>query len=437
MLCCAVCLAGSGRAAERPGWLVVGPWDGKIEGGIGGPESTLGAVVTKLRITIDLDQPPPFAGGGPIPAIDFPPIVKSVRMEGGELVLKRGGQTQTLSWRGEFSQASPGFWEGTLAATGAGTEVTATINYRAMERTWRVPALALRLDLAAWSALVLPAFLPKNMEWTCGGTARLEGALAWTPGGLDGAMALTLQDGRASSTDGGISVEGIEGVFKLVSLASLASAPDQRFTARAFTAGKVRLTNLVAATTLHAADRMTARIDGEGLGGRLAVEPFEFNPTEIRYTLNVRLDDIDAQPILAMFPTVPQGTGKLVGQVPVSWMNGLLGLGAGRLVLKEGSTGRVRFHNPGLLTQWWHWFIPGRKLAGRIESGTEELVISDLSIILHPPGAPAERAAVIHLKGVPADHPEQGPYTFDFNVNAPLENFINLGMKQDMIFDFK
>ena len=44
---------------------------------------------------------------------------------------------------------------------------------------------------------------------------------------------------------------------------------------------------------------------------------------------------------------------------------------------------------------------------------------------------------MIHLKGVPADHPEQGPYTFDFNVNAPLENFINLGMKQDMIFDFK
>ena len=87
---------------------MVGPWDAKIEGGIGGADSTLGAVVTKLRITIDLDQPLPFAGGGPIPAIDFPPMVKSVRLEGGELVLKRGGQTQTLSWRGEFSQAGPG-----------------------------------------------------------------------------------------------------------------------------------------------------------------------------------------------------------------------------------------------------------------------------------------------------------------------------------------
>jgi hypothetical protein len=446
-----VCLVVSGRAAERPAWLLVGPCDVGIEGNLSESESALRAVVTKLRITLDLDQTPPFSGSAaaspagpvvpkgasPVPAIDFPPIVKSVRVEGGELVLKRGSETRTLSWQGEFSQTSPGSWGGKLTATGTGTELTAALSFRATERTWRVSALMVRLDLSAWSALVLPMFLPKNMEWTCGGIATLEGAMAWTPGGLDGTMVLAVQDGRTGSADGGVSIEGIEGTIHLVSLARLASAPDQRVTARAFTAGQVRLTNLVAATTLLAADRMTARIDGEGLGGRLAVEPFEFNPTEIRYTLNVRLDDIDAQPILAMFPTVPQGTGTLVGQVPLSYAEGFLGFGEGRLALKPGTTGRVRFHNPGLFTQAWAWWLPGRKLLGQIEAGKEDLLVSELSILLHPPGAPAERAAEIRLVGVPADHPHQGPFTFDFNINAPLEGFINLGMTQDMSFDFK
>jgi hypothetical protein len=41
--------------------------------------------------------------------------------------------------------------------------------------------------------------------------------------------------------------------------------------------------------------------------------------------------------------------------------------------------------------------------------------------------------------GVPADHPRDGPFTFDFNINAPLETFLNLnlGKKQNMHFEVK
>lgn len=447
---CLLCLAVSSQAEDRPAWLVVGPWDARIEGRVDGLESALSVVIAKLRITLNFDHPLPLSaaadstagqasasGEGTIPAIDFPPIVRSLRVEGGELVLKRGSETRTLSWQGEFAQTSPDSWGGKLTATGPGTELAANVSYRTMERIWRVSALAVRLDLSAWSALVLPMFLPKGMEWTCGGFATLEGALVWTPGGLDGTMVLAVQDGRTGSADGGIAIEGIEGALHLVSLAKLASAPAQRFTARAFTAGQVRMTNLVAETTLLAADRMTARIDGQGLGGRLAVDPFEFNPTEIRYSVNVRMDEIEAQPVLAMFPTVPQGTGMLVGHVPLSWTDGRLGFGEGRLALKPGTTGRVRFHNPGLFTQAWSAWLPGRKLLGQIEVGKEDLLVSELSIVLHAPGAPDGHAAVVRLVGVPAEHPRQGPYTFDFNINASLEGFINLGMKQNMSFDFK
>jgi hypothetical protein len=149
------------------------------------------------------------------------------------------------------------------------------------------------------------------------------------------------------------------------------------------------------------------------------------------------MDEIEAQPVLAMFPAVPQGTGTLVGHVPLSWTDGRLGFGEGRLALKPGTTGRVRFHNPGLFTQAWSAWLPGRKLLGQIEVGKEDLLVSELSIVLHAPGAPDGHAAVVRLVGVPAEHPRQGPYTFDFNINASLEGFINLGMKQNMSFDFK
>jgi Dicarboxylate transport len=450
ILSCSLCLLVSGRADERPAWLVVGPWDARIEGRLGGPEAKVRAVVTKLRVTLDLDQPLPLAGGAAatagrgeatggasMPAIDFPPIIESVRVEGGELVLRAGGQTRTFSWRGEFSQASPGVWAGTLAATGAGTELTATINYRAAERTWRVPALAVRLDLAAWSALVLPEFLPNDMAWTCGGTASLEGALTWTQGGLDGTMALTLRDGRAGSVDGGISVEGIEGGIQLMSLTKLASAPGQRFTVRAVIAGQLRLTNLAAELTIFAPDRVAARMDAQGFGGRLAVEPFEFNPVAPKLAISVRADEIEAQPVLALFPDAPQGKGTLVGRLPLNFAGGRLGFGEGRLALKPGTTGRVRFHHPGLFTQAWSAWLPGRAQLGQLEAGHEELLVNELSIAVHPPGAPAGHAAEIRLVGVPADHPRKGPYTFEFNINAPLEGFINLGMKQDLHVGFR
>ena len=108
---CSLCLAVSGRAEDRPAWLVVGPWDARIEGRVDGLETALSVVVAKLRITLNFDHPLPLSaaadstagqtrasGGGTIPAIDFPPIVRSLRVEGGELVLKRGSETRTLSW---------------------------------------------------------------------------------------------------------------------------------------------------------------------------------------------------------------------------------------------------------------------------------------------------------------------------------------------------
>lgn len=445
-----LCLVVSSRAGEGPAWVVVGPWEARIEGNLGTPEAALRAVVTKLRITVDLDQPSPFStgagatagqavarGGAPIPAIDFPPIVKSLRVEGGELILKRGSQTQTLSWGGEFSQTGPGGWAGRLTATGAGTEVTASLDYRTAERTWRTRALDVRVDLAAWSGLLLPIFLPKGLEWTCGGTARLEGALTWSPAGLDGTMALSIIDGRAGSSDGAIFIEGIEGGIQLVSLASLASAPGRRFTARTAGAGRMRLKNLAVEVTLIGPDRITMQMEAEGFGGRLAVEPFQFNPTAPQVGLSVRADDIEAQPVLALFPDAPQGKGTLVGRIPLSYADGRLGFGEGRLALKPGTTGLVRFHHPGLFTQAWSAWLPGRKLLGQIETGQEELSVDELTIALHPPGAPGGHAAEIRLVGVPAEHRNQGPFTFDFNINAPLEGFINLGLTPNLHVGFK
>jgi hypothetical protein len=121
----------------------------------------------------------------------------------------------------------------------------------------------------------------------------------------------------------------------------------------------------------------------------------------------------------------------------LTYEDGRLGFGEGQLGLKEGTTGRLRFHHPGLFTQAWSAWMPGRKLLGEVEEGREELLVSELNLAVHPDGSPSGHSAEIRLVGVPADHPHQGPFTFDFNINAPLQSFVNLGMKQNLQVGFK
>jgi Dicarboxylate transport len=442
------CLAAVGRAADRPAWLVVGPWEAQIEASVSGADSALRVVVPRLRATLDLDQPAPLTGSsgsvsgaapdaGAAPAIDLPPLVKSLRVDGGELVVKRGGQTQIVNWHAELTQPSPGVWRGSFTATGEGIALTASVTYETEKRVWQVPRLAAQLDLARWSGLVLPGFLPKDSAWTCAGSASLEAALSWTPAGLDGTAEASLHGASASRVDGTISAAGIEAAIRLVSVARLASAPAQRLTVRELVAGKIRLTALTIDVTCLARDRIAVEVAAQAFGGKVRVEPFEFNPTVPNVRLEVAVDGVDAQGVLALFPEAPQGQGALVGRLPLRYENGQVGFGEGQLRLKPGTTGRVRFHHPGLFTQAWAPLLPGRKLLGEIESGQEELVVSELGIALHPAGSAAEHSAEIRIVGVPADHPHQGPFTFDFNLNAPLESFMNFRRKPNMRFDFK
>ena len=205
------CLAAVVHAADRPAWLVVGPWEAQIEASWSGMDSALRVVVPGLRVTLDLDQPPllagssggatgsaPDAGATSAPSIDLPPMVKSLRVDGGEFVVKRGGQTQVVNWHAEFSQVSAGVWQGIFAATGEGIALTASVTYEAERRTWRVSQLAAQLDLARWSALVLPGLLPENEAWTCAGSAHLDAAISWTPAGLDGTAEVSIHGGSAS-----------------------------------------------------------------------------------------------------------------------------------------------------------------------------------------------------------------------------------------------
>jgi hypothetical protein len=444
-------------AAGRAPWLVVGPWDMRLEGSLTGPEAGLRVAVTRLRITVDLDQPvplaadaaeahatpPPGAGvrveaaaGDGIPAVDFPPFVKSVRVDGGELVLKHQGASTTLAWQGEFAQVRPGLWQGGFAARDAATDVAATVVYDAAERTWRVSPLTVRLDLAAWGPVAVQVAKPSETGWSMGGTILVDGQLVWNAAGVDGTVALTLRDGRIHSGDGKTSIEGADGTFRLTSLAGMTGPAGQRLTIRAVTAGSVAMTNVVVKTSPLPGRRFTLQVDADAFGGSLAVEPFEVDPAAPALHAAVSMADVQAQGILALFPDAPQGEAVLAGRVPLVYEGGRWGLGEGRLSLKPGTQGRIRFHHPGLFTGALSAWIPGRGALGRIETGNETLVVSELALDLYPSATPG-RSAQIRIVGVPVDHPREGPFTFDFNINAPLETFINLGTQQKLRLQFK
>ncbi|HUL53176.1 MAG TPA: YdbH domain-containing protein [Opitutaceae bacterium] len=295
----------------------------------------------------------------------------------------------------------------------------------------------IRFELKAWTdfltALAPAAATGFKLDGVVTGDAR--GHLA--KGEFTGAAALHLRDGSLRSPAMGASAEGIAADLVLPDLPKLVSAPNQLVRMAKAQIGAVGLTE--GAVDLQLASPELVKINAASVGafgGRVWADPFQVNPASPALKVVLQMADIAAQEILAIFPDAPQGEGILAGRIPLRYENGQVTFGEGRLALKPGTTGRIRFHNPGLLTQAWSWWMPRRKALKQIESGQEAFLVNEAMIELHPADAPAQ-AARVRLVGVPAEHPRDTTLTLDFNINMPLETIVNFGLNSNLHIETK
>ena len=251
-------------------------------------------------------------------------------------------------------------------------------------------------------------------------------------GAIAGEMAVRLRDASAANPGENISVDGIQADVVFSDPMAAATGPGQTVRAGSARLGNLALRDVAVRFQLKGVHE--CRIESAelgALGGRLSVEPLTCDPTAGTVACVVVADGLRVEDVLALFPDAPaKATGVIDGRLPVVLDRTGLHFGAGWMGLKVGQTATVWFNSPGLLTGRLAPANPAYATLQGIEVGRMPLSVEELRVELHPAGAPAQRSAQIHLAGRPADAGSRlGQVTLDLNVNGPLEELLNWGLR--------
>lgn len=327
-------------------------------------------------------------------------------------------QTATR-WRGEIG----------LSAPGLGMKAEVQFDFANGSAHFNVPEL--RADLQAWPELIDQS----APGWDLAG--RIEGSAEgdWSDGKLAGRAQVTLHEGRANATKPAVTAEGIEARLELTDLAKIGTGPG---TLRVATVrvGQLELRDVDVAFAGDGLDRFNVkRAAFAALGGKLSAEPFVFQPSRAELDAALNVDGVDVEQVLALTRDLPaSATGRISGRFPVRIARDGFQFGTGWLGLKPGVSAEIRFKAKGLLTSGLSDKSPAYGVLQQVESGLLKLKVNELRLDIHPPGAPPNRSAQLHLAGEPFDPSVKAPVTLDLNVNGPLEKLLNLGMDSRLSF---
>ncbi|HVZ65407.1 MAG TPA: YdbH domain-containing protein [Lacunisphaera sp.] len=379
--------------------------------------------------------------GAAVPAASTPPppAVRSapeVPLDGvsvdGRLLLQLNGQpdqplTVTLSARPQTAT----LWQGETGVLAPGLEINAALRCDFTRGSVHFEIPAFHADLQAWPGLV--GQLAPGWELT----GRVEGSAEgdWLDGKLAGRGHVALHEGRAVETKPAVAAEGIEAGMDLTDLAKIGTGPG---TLRIATVkvGQLELRDVDVAFASESLERIkVTRAGFSALGGKLSAEPFVFQPARADLDAVLNVDGVDVEQVLALTKDLPaSATGRVSGRFPVRIAGDGFQFGTGWLGLKPGVAAEVRFKANGLLTSGLSDKSPAYGVLQQVESGLLKLKVNELRLDIHPPGAPPERSAQLHLAGEPVDPTVKAPVTLDLNVNGPLEKLLNLGMDSRLSF---
>lgn len=298
----------------------------------------------------------------------------------------------------------------------------------AVAGTFAVPELALTGD-ESWTTWA---------PWTRGvrfsGRISASGTTTWRAGNAASDATVTVRDGAVRETRTGASCEGIAADLKLTTLAPVVSAPAQKLTFTGAKLAGVAFSDGVLDFALLAGGRI--KVDDLGVtafGGRLQSGAFTTafeNPELNALVIATKLQLGD---VLRLFPRLPvSASGAVSGAVPLAWRGGRLTIGSGVLDLVAGELGVLHLPEDFQpLTTGRAANTIGYRTLRRVENAILELHFNRLHVETYPSDAPGQSVRV-RFVGAPAGREITAPVSFDFNVNAPLEDFLDWSMKGDI-----
>ncbi|OHE84703.1 MAG: hypothetical protein A3G75_04970 [Verrucomicrobia bacterium RIFCSPLOWO2_12_FULL_64_8] len=362
------------------------------------------------------------------PPVEIP--LEAVTIDG-RLVVKAEGLEQVLqvSVAARLDPADR-HWEGRAEVDGPGIAVRADAVYRpdAQELSFRVPTA--RLDLHPWQEFAQRVIPAAAQDWRLEGRVEATAEGRVSPARSTTSGTLKVQDGALTSATQPDGISGLNADLEFADLAGLATAPAQRLHIAEARFANLTGRDLDVRFQLKGADLVeVSSLTVNTLGGTIAVEPFQFVPSANEFAATLRAEQLSVEELLKLAPDVPaKASGRVDGCVPLSVNRDGVRFGAGWIGLSPGATAEVRFNAQGLLTSGMRPGRPDYAIMSKIEGGILQLRLAELRFDIHPPDAPAERSARLHLAGTPVDPAVKAPVTLDINVNGPVERLLDFGL---------
>ena len=167
----------------------------------------------------------------------------------------------------------------------------------------------------------------------------------------------------------------------------------------------------------------------------MSAEPFRQMLGKQELEAVVVVENLDVEKIMAMSKDVPaKASGRVDGRLPMRIDEHGLRLGTGWLQLKKGVYAEMQLSAEGLLTGGMSPKSTSYVVMKRVESGLLRLKLGALRLDVRPPDAQRGQTARLHLEGDPVDSSVKAPVILDLNVNGPLEQLLNFGLKDNVSF---
>ena len=405
-------------------------------------QPTLGAVRiegARVPVTIDGSAANPFAsasdsGEEPAAGGSMKVPIEKISIDG-QLIVRTSGHEQPLELKFSAEPDEKKIWKGTLQATGPGLLLKAEASYGLDDQRLSFHTTAFSADLKPWQDIIQQLVVLPMGPWVMEGklTGSFSGTYAEQKLSANGRI--NLQEGLVKNTDGTLTAEGIESDFEFTDLTQLQSNPGtlriRRIRAGAIEASDLDSELAFVSSEQLAVNRLTLKI----LGGTLAAEPFKFALGQRELEAVVVAENLDVEKILALSKDVPaKGSGRVDGRLPVRIDEHGLRLGTGWLQLKNGVYAEMQLNAAGLMTSGMSPKSSGYGVMKRIEDGLLRLKLGALRLDVRPPDAQRGQSARLHLEGEPVDPSVKAPVILDVNVNGPLEQLLNFGLKQNVSF---
>ncbi len=247
---------------------------------------------------------------------------------------------------------------------------------------------------------------------------------AWSAGGD-----LVLNDFNVRWSGDVAVVEGLRGRISFTELLPLNTVPRQSVAFRSLECGGVK--SLDGEVTFGYATPGLLRIErwsSTTFGGLLETEGLSWDLEGGAVEARLGLKGAQLGELLALFDDVPAtASGRVDGTLPVVWRHGRFELGTGSFRLSPGEIGRVEFKRDlQLISSGRRPSSPEYGALREVDRAIQTLVFDRLQIDLNPKDN-AGQSMRVRLVGTPAGGEFAVPVTLNINVNAPLENLLNLG----------